>query len=293
MSERANHPCYLSPAALAGAELPPALRKVARRLAADGSAGLVAPVVAAYGSEIADGAVRLPAWAGGSDTRFLLVLDVPDAVVPRVFSALDLRRPDRRVHLTRDPGAVRRLVVSAVRVDPALGIVDAVLWRGTLHLVTGDLRFRAFPADRLPVVGTLPEAERARFTIGADGSRLHWDAGDVDLGVSQILQEADPMYLADVAIERNSADRTGTALRRLREERGLRQVDIPGLSERQVRRIEDGISRLRMATTETFAAAFGMSVRELLDAVARYAGEAGAGGGEDRLAAGRGDAGRG
>jgi transcriptional regulator with XRE-family HTH domain len=96
---------------------------------------------------------------------------------------------------------------------------------------------------------------------------------DIHLGVSQILQNADPMYLADIAIERNRQDHTGAALRRLREEHGLRQTDINGLSERQVRRIEDGISRLRVETAEKFATAFGMDLSPLLDQVGRYAGE--------------------
>jgi hypothetical protein len=119
----------------------------------------------------------------------------------------------------------------------------------------------------------LPIEERHEFEIDADGSYLYWVSRDIHLGVSQILQDADPMYLADMAIERNRRDRTGAALRRMREEAGLRQSDIPGLSERQVRRIEDGISRLRVPTAERFAAAFRMTLGTLLDNLGRHASE--------------------
>ncbi|HEX8832389.1 MAG TPA: helix-turn-helix domain-containing protein [Longimicrobium sp.] len=242
-------------------------------MAAGESPAFAAPAVVVFASELAGGSVVPPEWSRGGTTRYLVVADVPEPVLPRVFSALDLRKPDQRVHVTRDTGVVRRLLVASARREPMLGIVDAFVWNETLTLVTGDLAFRSFPAGRVPVVAKLASEERHRFEIGADGSHLYWPSGDIHLGVSQILQQADPMYLADIAIKRDRQDHTGAALRRLREEKGLRQTDIAGLSERQVRRIEEGISRLRVPSAEKFAAAFGMDVGTLLDEVARYAGE--------------------
>lgn len=58
----------------------------------------------------------------------------------------------------------------------------------------------------------------------------------------------------------------------MREERGLRQEDIAGLSARQVRRIEKGVSRLTLGAAHALAAAFGTSLAEWLDEVARAAG---------------------
>lgn len=270
-----EHRLHLSPLAISAPELPPAVRKIVKHLASPaGSAALSTPVVVAYASEVIEGGAVLPEWSRAGDTRFLAILDVGDAVVPRLFSALGMRRPDQRVHVTRDAGAVRRLLVSAARAEPRLGIVDAYVWNGALTLVTGDFQFRSFPLAALSMLADMPEDERPRFEIAADGAYLHWPVGDIHLGVSQILQSADPMYLADIAIERNERDRTGAALRRLRESKGLRQADIHGLSERQVRRIEEGISRLRVETAEIFAVSFRMTLRGLLDEVARLAGEA-------------------
>lgn len=238
-----------------------------------GSQAFSAPVIVAFASELIRHSIALPEWSAGGTTRYLMIVDVPDQVLPQVFSTLDLRRPDQRVHATRDAGVIRRLLVATARREPMLGIVDAYVWNQTLTLVTGDFQFRSFPLNRVPRIAGLPVEEQGQFEVNVDGSHLYWPSGDIHLGVSQILQNVDPMYLADIAIERNRQDHTGAALRRLREEHRLRQADITGLSERQVRRIEEGISRLRVETAEKFATAFGIELGALLHQVGRYAGE--------------------
>ena len=61
----------------------------------------------------------------------------------------------------------------------------------------------------------------------------------------------------------------------MRDERRLRQSDIRGLGERQVRRIKKAISRLSGDAAKRFAAAFGMNVAYFLDQVVRAAASAG------------------
>jgi transcriptional regulator with XRE-family HTH domain len=110
--------------------------------------------------------------------------------------------------------------------------------------------------------------ERRDFEIDEDGSYLHWPGRDVHLGVSQILQAVDPEYLAQVEIERNALDYMRWALESWRRDLGLRQVDIKGISERHVRRIEQGVSRLTVQAADRFARAFGLSSRVFLDELA-------------------------
>jgi transcriptional regulator with XRE-family HTH domain len=57
----------------------------------------------------------------------------------------------------------------------------------------------------------------------------------------------------------------------MREQRALRQTDIPGISARQVSRVEAGVSRLRYAAAQKFAEAFGMETGALLDELGRRA----------------------
>jgi len=267
--------CHFSPKALNEAALPPALRRLARTLpdTVPGRA-LVGPLVVAYASELLlGGASTLPPWHSRPGARFLVIADVPEPALLRLPALLGVRRPDERIHATRDSGAVRRLIVSLVRPEPVLGIVDAYVLGNALHVVTGDFAFRSFPLDRVPGLDRLGDTAARELEIDEDGSYLHWPAGDLHVGVSQLLQAVDPAYLADIAIERYSNDQTGAALRSIREEKRIRQSDIPGLSERQVRRIEDGISRLRAETARKFSAAFAMSLGDLLDEIARRAGQ--------------------
>lgn len=264
-----THPCFISTKLLTAA----ALARPLRRIAAGGKgAGLAAPAVAAFASELILGGVEtLPPRA--SSTRYLVVIDVPEPALMRLPGILELRRPEYRLHITRDLGVVRRLLVSSVRGDPRLGIVDAYVLGASLVVLTGDFELRSFPIGRIAALDAIPPTERSAFEIDADGSYLHWPAHDLHLGVSQLLQAADPAYLIDIEIERNSNDFSGRALRSIREERGLRQADIPGLSERQVRRIEDGVSRLRPGSARSFADALELTVAELLTQIGRRAAE--------------------
>jgi len=229
--------------------------------------------VAGFASELMSSTTaEFPPVCGGPSTRCLAVIDVPEPALMRLPALLELRRPDYRLHVTRDIGVVRRLLVSSLREDPRLGVVDAYLLGDSLVVVTGDFEIRSFPLARVPELAALGPGERGTFEIDADGACLHWPARDLHVGVSQLLQATDPAFATGIEIERNANDLSGRALRSIREERGVRQVDVPGLSERQVRRIEDGLSRLRPASAASFAAALGMTVSELLAEVGRRAG---------------------
>lgn len=232
------------------------------RSAAEGSV-----VVACASEVIAGGETLLPTWVD-TETFFLVFHDVPLPAVMRLPSLLGLHKPDRRLHLTRDPGTLRRLLVASHRSVPMGGIVDAYLVADELVLMLGDLTVRSFPRQQVPGVGRLPATLFTEFEIDPDGSYLRWPEEDVDLGVSGLLQAVDPMYLADVEIDRLSREDVGGALRELREERGLRQRDVPGLSERQVRRLEKGTSRLTAEAAGDLAEAFGLSLSRFLDLLA-------------------------
>lgn len=266
---------HFSGKALNEAALPAPLRRLARTLPDMVAAKTLAgPLVVAYASElILENGTALPQWHSRADTRFLVIIDVPEPALVRLPASLGLRRADERIHATRDSGAIRRLIISLARPEPVLGIVDAYVLGDTLNVVTGDFVFRSFPLDRVPGLDTLRGTAAHEFEIDEDGSYLYWPGDDLHLGVSQLLQAADPMYLADIEIERYSSDHTGAALRSIREEKRIRQSDIPGLSERQVRRIEDGISRLRAEAARKFSEAFAMPLGDLLDEIARRAGQ--------------------
>jgi hypothetical protein len=260
---------FVSRAAQKFAALPAHLRKAAHDAPAE---GLKTPVCVICASEVlASGPVQLPPIGSGTETRYLVLVDVPEQALVRLPRALGVQRPEYRLYQTPDPGALRRLLIALARPEPMFGIVDAYVVGASLHVLTGDFEFRCFPVRKIPALSRLPAADRPRFTVDVDGSYLHWPARDIHLGVSQLLQEADPAFMADVAIRRSERDKLGPALRTLREEVGIRQSDVAGIGERQVHRIETGVSRLRYESAQKFAKAFGMTTGALLTELAQRA----------------------
>lgn len=76
------------------------------------------------------------------------------------------------------------------------------------------------------------------------------------------------MYLADVEISRYAKDKTSLVLLDLREEHGLTQAEIDGLSERQVRRLEKEESRLTVDASRKYANALNLPLSEFLRVLA-------------------------
>jgi transcriptional regulator with XRE-family HTH domain len=77
------------------------------------------------------------------------------------------------------------------------------------------------------------------------------------------------MHLADVEIRRYATSKISTALLTIREGAGLRQHDIDGLSERQVRRLEKEESRLTAEAARNYASSLGCSLDEFLAGLGR------------------------
>ena len=240
-------------------------RCLARQLSATTCTGPEATLVVARASELMRlDRVTLPDWAH-TETRYLVVLDVPEQTVLRLASTLRLHKPDRRLQVCRDPSVVKRLVIALTRPTPWEGILDAYVLDDSLVVVLGDMSVRVFPIDRLPRVRSFEPAVVGRFVIDSAGSYLHWPDPDVHMGPSQMLQAVDPMYLSDVEIRRYEMENVSQVLLDMRGDRRLKQAEIPGLSARHVRRLENEAARLTVDAATKFASAFGMTLSGFLD----------------------------
>lgn len=233
------------------------------------------PVVVACASDILGADEwRPPPSAITKETRYLLIADTPIPALPRLSSVFDVRRPELRMHVTPDAQAVGRLLIAQHRDAPMEGIVDAYLLETTLVLLLGDFSIRTFPVDKVPSLWEMQPAGWGAFELDEDGSYLYWAAPDLHLGVSQLLQAVDPSYLADIETLRYPASAAiGARIAALREERELRQRDIQGLSERHVRRIEQGVARLTGDSAVKLAEAFALDLGDFLAEVAEAAAE--------------------
>lgn len=215
-----------------------------------------------------DGERSLPEWAD-AETHYLVFNDIPEPALLRLPTILRIHKPDQRIHATRDVAAIKREAIALNRDHAFEGLIDAYLVQTDLVVVHGDLTVRAYPLSQLDFLSEMNMQEVEEFTIHTSGSFLEWPAYDLRVGASQFLQAVDPMFLADIAIERYSAEKMSLALRALREEAELTQSEIPGLSDRHIRRLENEEIRFTADAAAKYAEAFGFSLHDFLERLAR------------------------
>jgi DNA-binding Xre family transcriptional regulator len=117
------------------------------------------------------------------------------------------------------------------------GQVDAEA--GVLLLFRGNLVPLVVPLSVFQQAPNGPRPDPRRFAVIDHGQTIQ--LGDYEAATSAILYEVDPDYRRRVKQRRREEERTfGASLRRLRIQRGLRQGDFSGISEKEIGRIERG-----------------------------------------------------
>ena len=148
-------------------------------------------------------------------------------------------------------------------------IADANVSDDYLFVISCALDRYEIPFDKVPALKSIAKAERSTFEIDEDGSFLHWPGPDIHIDLDAIRASIDPQWRERALAAKTIRDRRyGAAITRLRAARGVKQSDIKGLSERQVRRIEKG-EGTTFESLRRLAAAHGLDLNEYLDEVAR------------------------
>jgi len=164
----------------------------------------------------------------------------------------------RRLVLARRSGAEKELVASASVEDGKL-----IVWSCEPH------RFEV-PITQIPVLAGMSPDVLEKVAVSASGSRIRWPDADVDLNLDTIREYADPdIRRKHETRARREAARYANAIRQFREERGLKQADIEGLTERQVRRLEEGRTVPQIETLRRLAGAHGLDIDEYLRELAK------------------------
>ncbi len=147
-------------------------------------------------------------------------------------------------------------------------IARAMVVADRLFLTSCEQETLEIAFDRLPALRRIPVAERDAFEIAGDGSYVHWPASDVHLDIDAIRSATDPEFRDRRIAERLAHDTSfGRTVASFRKESGLRQTDIAGLSERNLRRIEKG-ETASVAALRSLAAAHDLSLKEYLASLA-------------------------
>jgi hypothetical protein len=130
-----------------------------------------------------------------------------------------------------------------------------VLYRGTLEPLVVPFAWFA----RRP--GATPDFEQLAITD--DGQSVLF--GEYEVSTDNILYAHDAAYRKRAkARQLENDDSFGASVRRLRLSHGLRRGDFPGVSDKEIARIERGeITTPHRRTLETLAARLGVSVEEL------------------------------
>lgn len=151
-------------------------------------------------------------------------------------------------------------VCSALGRDGSHGsIIDAYLAGDTLLVRGPRHRMLHVPVSSIPALRGQSLAVLRKFEIDPDGSFIYWPDLDAHLGWKQFLHAVDPAELRRA--EQRSAgfnERYGAAIRKLREAAGILQSRVEGLTERQIRRIEQGECRATAAAITALAKAHGL-----------------------------------
>lgn len=131
-----------------------------------------------------------------------------------------------------------------------------VLYRGNLEPMIVPLRW-------FPIHARASRPDASRLAVMDFGQTIR--IGESEIAADAILYEFDEAYRRQVKTRQRRADPSfGGALRRLRLQKGLRQNDFPGLTAKEIARIERGeVKRPRQQTLAAIAARMGVSVDEI------------------------------
>lgn len=172
-----------------------------------------------------------------------------------IFVHSDLAVP-RRVLTAWKHRAEKELIANATVIDQKLFVISC------------EPQTIEIPFDSIKSLARIPKKQRNDFSVSDDGSYIHWPEADIHLDLSAIRSVVDPNWRDECAARTVAHNRTfGQRVAALRRSTGLRQTDVAGLSERQVRRIEGGEAPTADAL-RLLAAAHGLELAAYLDAVA-------------------------
>ena len=193
--------------------------------------------------------------------------DIDSKWLPQMFDRANLRvMRNTLVHVNAD---LPKRVINAWSIGAQEQLIaDATVVGDCLLVFSCGMEKFEVPFSSLPALKRISTDERENFTIADDGSYLYWESADIHLDLDAFRCATDPEWKQKFeALKSNHNQVFGKAIASLRKQHKLRQSDIIGLSDRQVRRIEQGDGSTKVDTLRLFAQAHGMELDTYLDAV--------------------------
>jgi hypothetical protein len=239
-------------------------------------------VFLAFSQDLDESFVELFRKIATQDTRLLILNEgiSTDRLMSRIVD-LQIRTPQRFYVIDATVGSgkthvmafvhslLNRLTSAQEAEDKQDRILDARIDDGILHVVSSNFHRVDVPIDRIREFKNQQHAKVAEFEIDEEGSFIYWPELDVHLGWSQLHQLVNPEAALKASQKSEEFNkRYGRAVQKLREQKGLKPSDITGLSEKQLRRIENGECRLTSNAIEILAKAHKLAPNEYMKKLA-------------------------
>lgn len=189
-------------------------------------------------------------------------------LLPQILTRANLRTV-RSLVLYADPIVPER-ALRAFRIGAEDSLIaDARMVDDRFFLIACSGETFELGMDDHPALQGIPAPLRHRFVVASDGAYVHWPEPDVHLDLEDARVFLDPAERERVAAKRAQANaRFGETMAAYRRRHGLRQRDVSGVSERQIRRYERG-AYVPIASLRLLAKAHGSTLEEYLDDLAR------------------------
>lgn len=194
--------------------------------------------------------------------------DIDPTWMPQMFDRANLRV--MRNTLVHTNSVVPKRVMNAWTMGAQEQLIaDATVIGDRLLVLSCAMEKLEVPFDYLPALKQISINDRSNFTIDDDGSCLYWEDADIHLDLEAFRCATTPEWKQKFEALKSEHNQVfGKAIASLRKRHKLRQSDIIGLSDRQVRRIEQGEGSTKVDTLRLFAKAHSMELDAYLDAVA-------------------------
>lgn len=209
--------------------------------------------------------------SGSSASRQLVFIsEFPIEAVTSRLMKLKIRRSNR-LHLAAKPDEaseselIQRLVSGMTENDGSQTIVDAWIEGEELVLLSPAFERMRVPHSKLVRFLGKSDSAFSAFEMDEDGRFLYWPHSDTHLGWKQLEQLINPaVAIKDQEKTDQFKRRYGQAIKSLREEKGLKQTEIHGLTDRQLRRIEQGQQMVTSKALEALAKAHKLDVADYM-----------------------------
>lgn len=147
-------------------------------------------------------------------------------------------------------------------------IADAAAFGDNLLVVDCSLTTYEIPFSAIKGLKRIPKTKRSKFVITEDGSHISWPDFDVDLDIAAVQRILNPEAAERAKVRALAHNQwLGRSIAHLRKSCKLRQDEIPGISDRQLRRIESG-EHASLKSMQCLAAAHRMSMNDYLNRIA-------------------------